>query len=167
MTESLSSFQRKLNALERELTGPKLKQHMKAIGEAAKEIAEAEASRDLGGDPKFSGWAPELETRYVHVDDGVISFRPTKRSAGPWTVANDGRNQGTASGFFGPGANRLTGQTARTKTGNVRKVRAFKARRWNGTTRGKGTADRAQARIDKQVDRMNRDFVRNATKPLT
>jgi hypothetical protein len=97
------------------------------------------ASRDLGGDPKFSGWAPTLDTKSTF-SDGATIFSPTRRSAGPWTVAEDGRNQSTSMSVtpnFGQsrGTSRISA-----KTGKVVRGRARKARRWNGRTEGKGTA---------------------------
>jgi hypothetical protein len=38
--------------------------------------------------------------------------------------------------------------TSRNKDGGVRKVRARKGKRWNGTTQGKRTASKAVAKID-------------------
>lgn len=119
----------------------------------AKSIAKDAASADLGGDPKFSGWAPTLDTQIKKVRDGVI-LTPTRSSAGPWTVAERGRNQGNASGFAGPGINRRTGITSRTKSGGLRKVRATKGRRWNGYTRGKNTASDAVAEMDRELPKI-------------
>jgi len=79
---------------------------------------------------------------------------PTARSAGPWTVAEQGRNQGNAGGFFGPGINATTGLTARTKSGKVRKVRARALRRWNGTTRGRDTASDAVALMEREMPKL-------------
>lgn len=150
--QSIGAFERHVDRFLGELSVDMLKRAGRTMGRQAVRIATEEASRDLGGDPKFSGWAPMLEVRAVEVKPGVVSVRPTKRSAGPWTVANDGRHQGNAGGFAGPGVNRATGQTARTKAGAVRKTRASKRRRWNGTTKGKGTADRAVARMEPMVE---------------
>jgi hypothetical protein len=69
-------------------------------------------------------------------------------------VAEQGRNQGNAGGFSGPGINRSTGITSRTKSGAVRRVRARQSRRWNGATAGKGTASRAVAEMDRQLPRI-------------
>jgi hypothetical protein len=113
-----------------------------ALGKMAKTEATKAASADLGGDPKFSGWAPTLDTRYEIIGPGRISFHPTKRSAGPWTVAESGRNQGNASGVSGPGISQATGETSRTSSGALRKVRGRKSKRWNGRTRGKGSTRR-------------------------
>ena len=96
-----------------------------------------------------------MKTAYDIVGKGVLSFRPGgKSAAGPWTVAEFGRNQGNASGFSGPGLNRKTGLTSFTKAGNVRKTRAFGAKRWNGVTQGKGTASTAVNAIESKVPKI-------------
>lgn len=132
------------------------------MGREGQKIAKAEAARDLG-DGAFSGWRrghPIQLATQLFGQGGVTVLSPTKRSAGPWTVANDGRNQGNARGFAGPGINPVTGITARTKSGRVRKVRARKARRWNGTTEGKATADRSQRAMEKQLPKVAATEVR-------
>lgn len=63
-----------------------------AVGVEAKKIATGEASADLGGDAKFSHWKPPLDTRFDVIGPTTVSFKPTKRSAGPWTVAERGRD---------------------------------------------------------------------------
>lgn len=151
MADTLKSFSLRIERLRKEL-GDDATMH--AIGKMAKDEARKAASNDLGGDPKFSGWEPTLDTRYDIVKPGVISFHPSRRSAGPWTVAEFGRNQGNASGFAGPGIGRKTGTTSRTKSGRVRKTRAFRAKRWNGRTQGKGTATDAVKAIDGKVTKV-------------
>lgn len=123
------------------------------MAKAGQKIARRAAANDLGGDPKFSGWAPRLATVVKSTRDGAV-LHPTRSSAGPWTVAEFGRNQGGASGFHGPGINRRTGVTSRTKAGNLRKVRSVKARRWNGYTQGKGTASDANAVMDQELPKI-------------
>jgi hypothetical protein len=152
MAESFGTFADRLARLEGQLSGAPLKRVMTAIGVEAKKIAERNASSDLGGDAKFSGWAPTLTTRFDHVDEGKILFSPTRRSAGPWTVAEFGRNSTAGPRMVGP---RLT------KTGRVSKARQ---KRWNGTTRGKGTATRVNARIDTHVDTAARNLFDKALK---
>lgn len=149
--DTFASFAAKLDKFTKSFSDPELKGVMTKVGANAKRIAEAEASADLGGDPKFSGWKPTLDTRFDHIGEGRISFHPTRSGAGPWTVAEFGRHQGNAGGFSGPGIGRRTGFTSRTKSGGLRKVRATTGKRWNGTTRGKHTASRALARIDRET----------------
>ena len=155
MAETFASYAAKVDRFGKALTDDAL---MHDIGKMAKAEAKKAASADLGGDPAFSGWrrgSPfELATRYDIVRPGVISFHPTPKSAGPWTVAERGRNQGNAGGFSGPGANRDTGETARNANGSIRKVRGRKARRWNGRTQGKDTASDALAAIDKKLPKL-------------
>ena len=149
MADTFKTYGAKVGRFRKELTSDAVSH---ALGKMAKGEAEGAAKADLGGDNKFSGWArAPLDTRYDIVAPGRISFHPTRRSAGPWTVAESGRNQGNAGGFSGPGANRKTGLTSFTKSGNVRKVRARKSKRWNGRTAGKGTASDALKRIDDKV----------------
>jgi hypothetical protein len=118
-----------------------------ACGEAAKKEAEKAASADLGGDPKFSGWAPELVTRYDVIRPGRISFHPTRRSAGPWTVAEFGRNSTEGPRMTGP---RLT------KTGRISKARV---KRYNGRTPAFHTATEALDLIEKRMPHVVNDEV--------
>lgn len=132
-------------ALSKDLSGAGLERTNREVGTRAKQLARQAASVDLGGDPKFSGWAPTLDTKYRSLKGSQVGvvISPTRVSAGPWTVAQRGRNQGETGAVLGPGVNRKTGLTARTKSGGVRKVRAVQAKRWNGATAGKGTASDA------------------------
>ena len=149
-TESLDGFGRRVNNFVKELEGERLKMIADKAGMQAKKIATEAAKADLGGDDKFSGWSgSNLLTRYDHVEPGVISFHPSKRSAGPWTVAEFGRNQAAGPRMVGP---RLT------KTGRVSKT---KQRRYNGRTQGKGTASDALSEIEKQIPRtVDREVVK-------
>ena len=137
MADTFASFDRRVAGFQRELGDNKMGH---ALGKMAKEEAKKAASTDLGGDDKFSGWAAKpLDTAYDIIGAGRVSFKPKKRSAGPWTVAEFGRNQAAGPRMTGP---RLT------KTGKVSKARQ---KRWNGRTQGKGTATDALAAIDKKV----------------
>jgi len=143
---NVAEFRRAIDKMEADL-----KKKHREMGEQMAKKARPEAYRaaaaDLGGDPKFSGWKPWLELQIKAKPWGAVLF-PTRSSAGPWTVAESGRNQGNASGFSGPGINVRTGLTSRTKSGGIRKVRSRRAKRWNGYTAGKGTATSAAARMD-------------------
>jgi len=169
MADTFKSFNKKLAKMEAELSGPKLKRHMADVGKMAKRVSENATKSDLGPDGEFSGWPGDLGTRYEHLADGVLSFKPrSKKSAGKWTTVTDGRNRGMG-GFAGPGINRRTGQTSdliRSGERKVQRQRKRKAKRWNGYTDGKGTADRATELIEKNADRMNREFVQKATRPF-
>lgn len=120
------------------------------MAEKARKIAEQQASADLGGDAKFSGWAPPLDTHVKMVKTGALML-PTRSGAGPWTVAESGRHRGGGGGFAGPGVNRKTGTTSRTKSGGLRKVKAVKGKRWNGYTDPKHTASKAVARMEHEL----------------
>jgi hypothetical protein len=90
MADTFASFAAKVDRFQHELGDDALGH---ALGKMAKEEAKKAASADLGGDDKFSGWAKApLVTRYDIVGPGRVSFHPTPRSAGPWTVAERGRN---------------------------------------------------------------------------
>lgn len=134
--------------------------------ERAQQIAYQEATRDVGADRKFTGWKPALDlTIRIRPDIGVL--QPSRSSAGPWTVAELGRNQGNAPGFSGPGVNARTGVTGRRADGSLRRVRARRARRWNGYTQGKRTASRATARINRVLPGVAQaDFVKVLKKHL-
>jgi len=141
MAETFASLNIKIQKLQRELTDDAL---MHTIGKMAKDEARKAASADLGGDPKFSGWSPILTTRYDIVGKGVLSFKPgSSRAAGPWTVAEYGRNASQ-----GP---RLRSSSL-TPTGRRRSAGSF--RRWNGVTAPKHTASEAIAKIEPQVPKL-------------
>lgn len=138
----LDEFSVRLRGAAGALTGPEMKKVMGQLGELARQDAAVAAAADLGSDRKFKGWKTDaLDVRYRHLDAGEIVVSPTPRTVGPWVVAQLGRHQGNATGFQGPGAQAGTGLTLRTKSGAVRKVRARKGRRWNGTTDPKHTFD--------------------------
>jgi hypothetical protein len=89
-----------------------------------------------------------------------IVFHPTRDGAGPTTTSQFGRGRGNASGFQGPGINKRTGVTSRTKSGAVRKQRKSKGydwgqvaarKRWSGFTDGKNTADKIVAELNQQL----------------
>lgn len=145
MARSFKDDAKNFGALVGDLKGSGLERTNREVGERAKRLATQAASADLGGDSKFSGWAPRLDTRYRSLrkpGQGVV-ISPTRSSAGPWTVAEKGRNR-DMGGFAGPGVNRRTGRTSagvRTGTSAVRaNRRGGRTKRWNGYTDGKNTA---------------------------
>lgn len=155
--DSIGAFNRHLDRFVTDMSNDMLTKVGREVGKRTVAIADEEAAKDLGGDRKFSGWARvgAASTKAVEVRPGVISVRPAGAGAAAvWTTVTQGRNQGNAGGFSGPGANRSTGATARTKSGGVRKVRARGGKRWNGTTKGKGTADRATSRMEPVVEQV-------------
>lgn len=141
------------------------------MAKRAERVLLTQARRDLGGDTTFSGWRgrdlADLRIRSARSRDGHWIF-PTRKSGGPWKVAEQGRNQGNATGrggsevFFGPGVNRLTGETSRTKTGGVRRPRRFAAKRWSGYTAGKGTASRAVSEFEQDATEIAERMMRTA-----
>lgn len=153
---SLAEYGRELRGLEVDLTGPEQRRITRTMGVEAQRIADRAASRDLGGDRAFSGWhrgrPMRLDTRLRPLSSsGATLLTPTRSSAGPWTVAEFGRNQGNASGISGPGINRRTGATSRTRSGAVRRTRARQSRRWNGVTAGKRTASDALTEMNRKL----------------
>ncbi len=159
---SWEAFGKQIDAMAKEMHAAERAKITRLMGVRAQQIAEAAASGDLGGDPKFSGWPPRLETQVRTKPDGSSVLMPTKTGAGPWTVAQFGRNQGNAGGFAGPGINIRTGRTSRTKSGGLRKVRVRQAKRWNGRTQGKGTADTALVRMERELPKIAETMFRRA-----
>ena len=133
---------------------------MKALDAELSRHAEAAANRvaarTLGGDRKHTGkgkgWGVPLDvsTKKLREGNGILVI-PTRYSAGPWTEVEQGRNRGETGAFAGPGINRKTGMTARTKAGGVRKVRAVQAKRWNGVTPARGAASAAVSEMERSL----------------
>lgn len=137
-----------------------LEKRLGSLGSKLKPIGPATAQADLGADSAFSGWRNggiPLTLAYK-VKGGMLLMHRSGKSAGPWRVAEEGRNQGNAGGIAGPGVIRSgdnMGMTARTKkTNRVRKVRVFKAKRWNGYTRGKGTWSKTETALESGARRL-------------
>ena len=140
-TDTFASFNAKLAKFQHEL-GDEATMH--AIGKMAKEEADKSAKSDLGSDGQFSGWPGALSTRYDILGKGRLMFKPSNaRAAGKITVAEQGRNA-TA----GP---RLRSSSL-TQTGRRRSARSI--RRWNGVTKGKGTASDALRAIEPKVPKL-------------
>ncbi len=147
---------RRVELLQKQVGGRGLKELTTAVAVKTKGDPHDAAQADpMNG--SFSGWRRgnpiELTARYNQWESkpGVFEVVPTPKAGGPWRVAESGRNQGNASGFSGPGINTRTGVTSFTKAGKVRKVRARKARRWNGTTRGFDTWSDAEKLMEARV----------------
>lgn len=133
------------------------------MAEEAQKIAAREASRDLGGDTAMSGWPKaQLDTKVKKLPDGAM-IQPSGRLAGAgWTTASEGRHAGGGVGLFqGPSIGLTTGRTRRKKDGSVSTSRNRKSKkRWNGYTKGKGTADRAVAEFEKSAKKIAETEVR-------
>ena len=148
MAQSFAQFERKIAAVQDELSGAAGEARRKRIGKLAQGDVD-EAVHGTLGDDSMSGWkrgAPiPIKGASQLVGDTEVLVSAGKAS-GPMRVLQSGRNQGNAGGMAGPGVS-ADGTTRRNKNGTVRKVRARKARRWNGTTAGKGTWSKADALI--------------------
>jgi hypothetical protein len=142
MADTFASFNAKVVKFQKELGDDALGH---ALGKMAKEEATKAASADLTN-ADFSGWTRKkpikLDTAYDIIGPGRVSFKPKRQSAGPWTVAEFGRNSAAGPRMVGP---RLT------KTGRVSKARQ---KRWNGRTQGKGTATDALNAIEPKVPKI-------------
>lgn len=149
---TIAAFKSEVQAFAQELDRTEKRKIARLMAEKGQQVAEQVASGDLGGDPKFSGWAPRLDTRVrPSSNDGYI-LTPTRASAGPWTVAQRGRNaDGGVGRFQGPSVNMRTGRTRRRSDGTVGSGRARSGVRYNGRTRGKNTADKAVARMEQSA----------------
>ena len=145
---SFAAFGDELAKLQKEFEGAEMRRVTRRMAEKAEAIATSVASADLGGDPKFSGWAPVLETQIKSTTSNGAIVLPTRTSAGPWTVAEYGRNMKEGPRLVGP---RLT------KTGRVSRARQ---KRWNGRTEGKGTASTAGARMESELPDIAEDGIR-------
>ena len=150
---TFTSFKAYASALDDLKVPPRVMREIgiKMAREATK-IAEREASRDLGGDPEMSGWPKaRLDTKVKKLTAGAM-IQPARRvAAAGWTVTDQGRHAGGGVGLFqGPSIGLTTGGTRRKKDGTVATSRNRRSKkRWNGYTRGKGTADRAVAGFEK------------------
>lgn len=139
-----ATIAKRVKALEKSVSDEEQRKRLVEVGVAMKPLAQQAARADLGGDAAFSGWAaksgkiPLAVAFKLHRSGAAMTVHRSGKSAGPWTVAERGRNQGNAAGFSGPGMNHRTGVTSRTSTGKIRNRRTA-ARRWNGTTAGKST----------------------------
>lgn len=162
---SFGALDRRLAAYQAELSGKAVTARLERVGVASRADIDDAVRAELG-DQSMSGWRrsvaiPIVATSLV-VSDHEVAMQPERRAAGPMRVLEDGRNQGNAGGFAGPGVNRATGVTARTKSGAVRKVRSRASRRWNGTTDPKHTwADAVGPLAVEMPKRYVREFERD------
>ena len=162
-----AAFERRMKALEHNMLSPPALTRIAKIGaeQGDKDFMDV-VHRSLGADAAFTeGWGENpIQTRIVvGPTPGQARVEPKPQQLGVARVADIGRNHG-ASGFHGPGINRKTGVTSRTKKGNLRKVRAAKARRWNGVTEGYGITEKAnrlsERSVPKVIERAVADEVR-------
>lgn len=146
--KGFSALNARLDKLTKEILSDEANKRLAvAIGEMGKDNAHAAGGKaSLGGDWKFSGWRKIEEPLGIayslHRGAPGVTIHRNRETAGPWRVAEEGRNRGNAGGIAGPGviqSGANAGTTARNKNGGIRKVRARKGRRWNGTTSGHGS----------------------------
>ena len=170
MSQSFAQFERKLDGVVADLQGEVSRGGLARTGEAVRSAIDDAVRADIG-DTSMSGWRrggpiPVVGTSRMISDHAVI-VEPAKPAKPVMAVLERGRNQGNASGFAGPGIS-ADGTTRRTKSGAVRKVRARRARRWNGTTEGKGTmGDASRAIKDKAPPLIAREVHKALAKRLT
>jgi hypothetical protein len=142
---SISAFEREIADFQRKLEREYAREIAFQSAKRGQRIAREAAAADLGGDPKFSGWKPRLATVIKQKPDGRAFLIPTKTSAGPWTVAEFGRNSA-----FGP-AQLQSGRRQRVlKSGRLSTARGTR-RRYNGQTAGKDTATDATTRMGSEI----------------
>jgi hypothetical protein len=162
--KAFTEFALDLQRMLKDLTVDERQEITHIMGREAEKATHGVMVRALGTKRGFSGWRRgktiPINTRLIDGRKGATIMAPTKSSAGIATTAQHGRNQGNARGFQGPGVNRRTGATARTPTGRVRKVRAVKARRWNGVTRPMHTTDQAVRAMERAVPKVTDRAVR-------
>lgn len=169
---SPEAWVRAAEAMERDLKREALAITRK-MAEQGEKIAVEEASKDLGGNSSFSGWKggardlANLQIKPKRSPGSAAHFLfPTRKSGGPWKVAEQGRNigevrRGGIALAQGPGVNKKTGLTSYTKTGKVRVTRSRKRGGWNGYTPAFRTASRAAARFSgRQVTDIAEDETR-------
>ncbi len=141
---SLAAFGQELKGFEGDFTPAEIRKVTREMGKEGQAISDKFLRRDLGGDKSFSGWnrgAPiPADTALRNTADGSTILAPSKRgSAGVITTVTQGRNAA-----FGP---RLVGPRL-TRTGRISKARQ---RRYNGRTRGKGTATDATVEMARKL----------------
>lgn len=166
-----AAFAADLERVQREINREDSLEATLAMAKFAEETLTSEASRDLGGDTRFSGWRgrdlADLRIKQARRRGNGHWIFPTRKSGGPWKVAEQGRNQGDVRGrggseiFIGPSINRETGETFRTKKGNVRRTSYRRTAKWSGYTRGKKTASRAIPKIEREAERIAEKAIRD------
>ncbi len=125
MAQSFAQFERKIAAVQDELSGAAGKARLARVGKLAQGDVD-EAVRGTLGDDSMSGWkrgAPiPIKGASRLVGDTEV-FVSAGKASGPMRVLQSGRNQGNAGGMAGPGVS-ADGTTRRNKNGTVRKARA-------------------------------------------
>lgn len=147
--KTFDAFGREVEKMQREMAQAEKLRITLAMANEAREIGYAAVREDLG-DLYFSGWVPWLELRVKPTRTGGHVMTPTRHSAGPWTVAEFGRNQ-------------MSGPTIRessvSRSGRKKKALG-RYRRWNGQTSGWRTASRALGVMEDKLPKVADDGVR-------
>lgn len=151
---SFSAFGAEFDKVAGKLDSVQRREITHEMGEAGQKIADRFAGRDLGSDRAFSGWKRgnpiALGTHLKPARNDATLLLPT--FPGGWTTATAGRHrQGGVGLFQGPGVNPRTGATRRRNDGTVTKVRARKAKRWNGRTAPMNTATDAAKEMERDL----------------
>ncbi len=183
-----------MRRLERSMSAEETKKRLTKVGMELKPIGlRSAAGTKVGADLMLTGSRPGEGWKRpgplalaFKANGGRLLMHRAGRSAGVWRVAEEGRNQGNATGFSGPGVNRSTGETQFRKAGApkvgkqsiggiefnipvgatlpaVRKVRAFRRKRWNGATDGFGTWTAAVDAMNAEAPRIVTKITRQAT----
>ena len=138
-----------MEAISRDLDGQTSRAQMQRVGKKLQPLINRAVAADIG-DLSMSGWrrsgAIEIRGTSRVLSDHAVIVEPEKPGKGPMAVLERGRNMGDAGGMAGPGIS-ADGTTRRNKNGSVRKTRARKAKRWNGTTKAKHTMSDASQLI--------------------
>jgi len=160
MAQGFAALERKLVGLQDEFDGTEARARLGRVAKASRGDVDDAVRGDLG-DLSMSGWRRGRPFDVIGmaevVGDTEILVRPARMSRGPMRVLEQGRNMGNSGGMAGPGVS-ADGTTRRTKAGKLAKVRARKAKRWNGYTDGKDTWSDAERLLAERVpDRVRKE----------
>ena len=137
MTTDLAGLAKKLDALQKDLTGAALKNALTKVGMEGKALTATAVKGDLG-DLSFSNWRRgrpiPIGVRFNVLSDTAVEFVPTPRSNGPMRVLEDGRRAGVSKG--------------RKRKGRV------------GATAGRGTWSDATKKMETELPKVVQDHVR-------
>lgn len=157
----------RLRNVEKALSAAEQRKRLVKVATAVKPLATQAARADLGANAAFDHWHKRgggdvipLAVRFTMHGGGrpSLTIHRDGRSAGPWLVAEQGRNQGNATGPMGPALPRFSKKTG--------KVITRRRRRWNGTTKGKDTFSDAiklmEPKASEMFTKLTRDDVAKA-----
>lgn len=145
---TFTSTAAKIDKLALEFSGTAGRKRLERVARLSVKDVDAAVRAELGDDD-MSGWrrSAPIPIKGAVFKGTEVAVVPAARSAGPMRVLEQGRNITSGLGAMaGPGVS-SDGTTMRKKNGKLRKVRARKARRWNGYTDPKGTWSDAEKRM--------------------